>query len=144
VNGERDGDRAARIGRGPAEVARIAERPTARQNDASTLGRVDADPERALAAWAELEAIAPGSLYQTRRWPLPWIAAAGRTAGLESMLVVGYRNNLPVVFFPLDVARHGSLWVAGFLTPSDKIAWVVYSKRPFGGPKAALASCEAR
>lgn len=113
---------AARIGQTPpASAMRGAARHA---NEATRLGRIDvhADPEQALAAWAELEAIAPGSLYQTRRWLLPWIATAGRAAGIEPMLVVGYRDDLPVVFFPFGIVQHRGLRIAGFLGGKDSNA----------------------
>jgi CelD/BcsL family acetyltransferase involved in cellulose biosynthesis len=85
------------------------------------LGHVEvhAAPEGALAAWAELEAIAPGSLYQTRRWLLPWIATAGRAAGVEPLLVVLYRDDLPIVFCPFGITARSGLRVASFLGARD-------------------------
>jgi CelD/BcsL family acetyltransferase involved in cellulose biosynthesis len=116
---------AVNFGRGGARAAAGIEAHAARRTQGeSRLGRVEvhADPQGALAAWAELEALAPGSLYQTRRWLLPWIATAGRAAGIEALLVVGYRDDLPVVFCPFGLARRGGLRVASFLGAKDSNA----------------------
>lgn len=113
---------AARTGRAlPARAAGSTARPNRRARDERTFGRIEvySDPEPALPAWAELEAIAPGSLYQTRRWLMPWITTAGRAAGIEPRLVIGYRNDVAVAFLPLGVAGRGGLNVAGFLGAKD-------------------------
>jgi CelD/BcsL family acetyltransferase involved in cellulose biosynthesis len=105
-----------------ADKVRTGRKPPGQAaNEDCRLGRIDVHgaPEPALAAWAELEAIAPGSLYQTRRWLLPWIATAGRAAGIKPLLVVGYCDDVPVAFLPLGVARRSGLRVAGFLGGKD-------------------------
>ena len=77
-------------------------------------------PEPALADWAELEAIAPASIYQTRRWLVPWMATIGAARGIAPMLVVASdAAGQPVLFLPLGVSRSGGMNVARFLGGKD-------------------------
>ncbi|HWG06790.1 MAG TPA: GNAT family N-acetyltransferase, partial [Beijerinckiaceae bacterium] len=101
---------------------------------------VHTDPRNALSAWAELEAVAPASLYQTRRWLLPWIATAGRSAGVEPMLVVAYSEGQPVVFCPFGISRHGGLRVAGFLGGKDSNTNLALFRPGHGYRRAELFS----
>ena len=74
----------------------------------------------ALADWAKLEAIAPASIYQTRRWLAPWISTIGAARGIQLMLVVGYDEaDQPAVLLPLGTERAGPIRAAKFLGGKD-------------------------
>src|SRR5205807_5237103 len=75
------------------------------------------------AAWAELEQIAPISVYQTRRWLRPWCETVGRAAGVEPMLVVARdRQDVPVALLPFGSRRRGLIRIVDFLGAKDSNA----------------------
>jgi CelD/BcsL family acetyltransferase involved in cellulose biosynthesis len=96
-----------------------------RGDEARRLGRIDihntvADAEP---AWAELEAIAPASIYQTRRFLGPWIETFGRALGITPMLIVAHDDTgRPVAFLPFGVRKVGPVHVAEFLGGRDSNA----------------------
>ena len=64
----------------PRDTAGVDARPAA-----GSLGRIAVyeHPADALPAWGELEAVAPASAYQTRKWLVPWIETIGRASGVH-------------------------------------------------------------
>jgi CelD/BcsL family acetyltransferase involved in cellulose biosynthesis len=74
------------------------------------------DPRAALDAWTELEAIAPVTGYQTRRFLLPWLDTLGERRGFSPMISVARdAAGRPVALLPLGLARRGPFQVALFL-----------------------------
>ena len=72
--------------------------------------------ENAEPAWSELEALSPGSAYQTRRWLSAWSDTIGRACGADLMLVVAFaRDRTPVACLPFGVIGHERIKIAGFL-----------------------------
>jgi CelD/BcsL family acetyltransferase involved in cellulose biosynthesis len=77
---------------------------------------VYSDPRAALDAWTELEAIAPITGYQTRRFLLPWLDTLGERRGFSAMISVARdAAGRPVALLPLGLARRGPFRVALFL-----------------------------
>ena len=90
-----------------------------------SLGRVDVhrDPRAAEPAWAELEALCPASIYQTRRFLLPWIDANAGPRSLTPMIVVAHdTTGEPVALLPFGITRRGPVSVAEFLGGVDSNA----------------------
>ena len=86
------------------------------------LGRIEAyeDPADALAAWGALEAVAPVSAYQTRKWLVPWIETVGRPSGVCPMIVVAHgTNDMPVALFPFGIVQQGGVRLVNFLGGRD-------------------------
>jgi CelD/BcsL family acetyltransferase involved in cellulose biosynthesis len=80
--------------------------------------RVDVytDPRAALDAWTELEASAPITGYQTRRFLLPWLDTLGTRRGFSAMISVARDGaGQPIGLLPLGLARRGPFQVALFL-----------------------------
>lgn len=78
------------------------------------------DPAGALPAWSELEAVAPASAYQTRRWLLPWLETVGHRTGVRPMIVVAYgTNDVPVALFPFGLVEQGGVRLVNFLGGRD-------------------------
>ena len=89
---------------------------------ASRLGRIEVyeNPADALAAWRELEAVAPASAYQTRKWLVPWIETIGRASGICPLIVVAHgANDVPVALFPFGIVQHGGVRLVNFLGGRD-------------------------
>ena len=93
--------------------------PTSLAGTGAATISVHADVAGALQAWAELEALAPVSLYQTRRWLLPWIATLGKARGITPMLIVVHVARRPVMLLPFGVERRNGLAIARFLGAKD-------------------------
>lgn len=90
-----------------------------------SLGRIDvhAEPADATEAWTILEETCSGSIYQTRRFLEPWIAAFADSLGLTPMLIVAHdARGAPVAFMPFGVRRSGPFNVAEFLGGKDSNA----------------------
>jgi CelD/BcsL family acetyltransferase involved in cellulose biosynthesis len=69
-----------------------------------------------LAAWAELEAIAPASAYQTRAFLLPWLETLGAARKIEPLFILAKdRQEQALALFCLGLERHGLLRSAVFL-----------------------------
>ena len=65
-------------------------------------------------------AICPGSVYQTRRFLLPWLATHGAANGVTPMIVVAHDGaGSPVALLPFGVEKHGPVRIAGFLGGAD-------------------------
>ena len=93
-----------------------------RRQAALSLGRIAVyeDPADAAAAWTELEAIAPASAYQTRKWLVSWIETIGRSIDVCPMIVVAHgTNDSPVALFPFGIVRQGRVRLATFLGGCD-------------------------
>jgi CelD/BcsL family acetyltransferase involved in cellulose biosynthesis len=89
---------------------------------AGRLGRIEVyeNPADALPAWRELEAVAPASAYQTRKWLLPWIETVGRASGVCPMIVVAHgANDVPVALFPFGIVQQGGVRLVNFLGGRD-------------------------
>ena len=73
-----------------------------------------------LEAWAELEACAPCSIYQTRAWLLPWLETLGKKARVKPFFLLARdRSDRPIAFFPLGLLRRGPMRVAVWLGGKD-------------------------
>ena len=71
-------------------------------------------------AWAELEATAPCSIYQTRRWLMPWIATLGERAGITPWFVLARgADRRPCGLLLLGLRRVGPCTVAAWLGGRD-------------------------
>ena len=93
-----------------------------RREAARSLGRIEVyeNPADASFAWTELEAIAPASAYQTRKWLVAWLETIGRRSGVLPMIVVAYgTNGPPVALFPFGIVRQGSVHLVNFLGGCD-------------------------
>ncbi len=73
-----------------------------------------------LEAWADLEASAPGSIYQTRAWLLPWVETLGRKAGIAPLFILARgADHRPLALLSLGITRRGPLRIASWLGGSD-------------------------
>lgn len=89
---------------------------------ASRVARLDVhdNPAEARSAWDALEAVAPGSAYQSARWLIPWIETVGRPNGITPMIVVARASDdTPIALFPFGISRQGGLRIAHFLGGRD-------------------------
>ncbi len=74
-------------------------------------------------AWAELEARAPCSIYQTRRWLVPWCATLGRRAGVTPWIVLARAaDGRPCGLLLLGLRHVGPCTVAAWLGGRDNNA----------------------
>ena len=81
---------------------------------------VHASVEAVAAAWADLEVVAPCSIYQTRRWLVPWLATLGRRAGVTPWLVLARAaDGRPTGLLPLGLRRVGGCTLAAWLGGRD-------------------------
>ncbi|MDH7794765.1 MULTISPECIES: GNAT family N-acetyltransferase [unclassified Beijerinckia] len=81
------------------------------------------DPADVLDAWAELEAIAPASVYQTRRWLLPWIETVCPAAGIRPLLILTRdASGSPLMLLPFGIQKVGGLRLVQFLGGRDSNA----------------------
>jgi CelD/BcsL family acetyltransferase involved in cellulose biosynthesis len=68
------------------------------------------------ADWAELEAIAPASVYQTRAFLIPWIETLGRARDIDPFFVVAKdANETAIALLCLGVQRRGWFKAGMFL-----------------------------
>ncbi len=88
----------------------------------ATLAKVEVhqDPAAILRDWAELEAIAPASAYQTRAFIIPWMETIGASRGITPFFVLA-RDPLgrAVALLCLGIERHGPFRVGSFLGGRD-------------------------
>lgn len=106
----------------PGDVAAIMTMPTTRSPSQPAFARVEIhrNPAAVFEAWAELEASAPCSIYQTRDWLLPWIATLGRKAGIKPLFILGRsQDGRPVALLSLGIVRRGPLRIASWLGGFD-------------------------
>ncbi len=79
-----------------------------------------ADAAAVVRDWAELEACAPCSIYQTRGFILPWIATLGARAGvLPRFIMARDEDDRPVALLLLGITRSRGVTVAGWLGGRD-------------------------
>lgn len=77
---------------------------------------VHRDAAPILAAWAELEAIAPASVYQTRAFILPWLETLGAARKIEPLFVLAKdRREQALALLCLGTERHWFFRSAVFL-----------------------------
>ena len=96
--------------------------PLAAMREAWPFARVSVhrDASEILDAWADLEASAPCTIYQTRAFVLPWIETLGHKAGVAPLFVLARAADAaPVALLCLGLARRGSLTVASWLGGKD-------------------------
>jgi CelD/BcsL family acetyltransferase involved in cellulose biosynthesis len=87
-------------------------------SDAMSIARVEVyrDPAAALQSWAELEALAPASAYQTRRFTIPWLETIGAARGIEPLFILGKdREGRATALLSLGLKRLGPFRIACFL-----------------------------
>ena len=74
-------------------------------------------------AWADLETVAPISVYQTMRWLRPWTETVGVAHKITPMLVLARApDGTPVAIFPFGVSMAGGLRLAEYLGGKDSNA----------------------
>lgn len=74
------------------------------------------DPSAVAAAWAELEAVAAVSAYQTRAFLIPWLETIGAGRRIEPLFILGKdRQGRGVALICLGIERHGPFRIALFL-----------------------------
>ncbi|MCC2097624.1 MAG: GNAT family N-acetyltransferase [Hyphomicrobiales bacterium] len=74
----------------------------------------------ASAAWAELEEAAPCSIYQTRRFMVPWLQTIAPGLSMHPMLtIVRNGNGDPLALFPFGVRKSAGVRIIEFLGGSD-------------------------
>ncbi len=100
---------------------------------------VYADARPVLDAWAELEAAAPCSIYQTRAFVLPWVETMGRRAELEPRFAVAHDGDgRPCALLCLGLQRRGPLRVATLLGGRDANFHLPLLRRPASWTAAEL------
>ena len=78
------------------------------------------DSAAILDAWADLEAVAPCSIYQTRGWLLPWIETLAAKAGIVPFFVLARgTDERPLSLLCLGMSKRGPLRIATWLGGSD-------------------------
>ncbi|MDB5533550.1 MAG: hypothetical protein JWO28_1865 [Hyphomicrobiales bacterium] len=84
---------------------------------------IHTDPASAMDAWAELEELAPASVYQTRRWLLPWIETVCPAIGMTPLLTIARApSGTPLALLPLGISVSGGLRLVQFLGGRDSNA----------------------
>jgi CelD/BcsL family acetyltransferase involved in cellulose biosynthesis len=74
------------------------------------------DASAVLAAWAELEAITPASVYQTRAFLLPWLETLGAARSIEPLFVIAKdEQEQALALLCLGIERRGIFRCAVFL-----------------------------
>lgn len=74
-------------------------------------------------AWAELEATANASVYQTARWLKPWTETIGQANRIQPRLVLARSpDGAATAIFPLGLSVAGGLRILGFLGGKDSNA----------------------
>jgi CelD/BcsL family acetyltransferase involved in cellulose biosynthesis len=114
-----------------------------REGSGRTIGRIDVHADAATAdiPWAMLEDACPATIYQTRRFLLPWLAAFAPQLGMTPMLVVAHDSaGAPVAFLPFGVRRQGPFTVAEFLGGKDSNANIGLFKPGFDFARDDLVS----
>jgi CelD/BcsL family acetyltransferase involved in cellulose biosynthesis len=78
------------------------------------------DAGSVLAAWAQLEAIAPVSAYQTRAFLLPWLETLGAARKIEPLFIIARdRQGQVLALLCLGIERRGLFRKAIFLGGKD-------------------------
>ncbi|MBM3607765.1 MAG: GNAT family N-acetyltransferase [Alphaproteobacteria bacterium] len=76
----------------------------------------------ALAAWEELEQLAPASIYQTRRFIIPRFDTMGRARNMTPLITIVRENGEPRALLPFAMEQAGSLRSVEFLGGRDSNA----------------------
>lgn len=109
------------IGTQPA----VPNQPVQAQSAAAFEIEVHHEISSALPAWETLEQTAAASIYQTRRFAVPWFDTMGRARNLTPMIITVSQAGAPVALFALGVNTHGNLKRAEFLGGRDSNANLV-------------------
>ena len=107
---------------------------------------VHASVEAVAAAWITLEEVAPCSIYQTRRWMVPWLATLGRRAGLTPWFVLARAaDGRPSGLLLLGLRRLGPCTIAVWLGGRDSNASMALLDpgAPWRGAEVARLLAEA-
>ena len=81
---------------------------------------VHTDASDSLTAWEELEAVAPASIYQTRRFAIPWYATMGAANNLHPLIaVVSNCDGAPLALFPLALRQGSAISVIEYVGGKD-------------------------
>ena len=95
----------------------------------------------ALAAWAELEDCCPASIYQTRRWLLPWIKTVCPAIAMTPMLILARDvSGAPLALLPFGVSVSGGLRLVQFLGGRDSNANMGLFRPGFDPPRKILTA----
>jgi CelD/BcsL family acetyltransferase involved in cellulose biosynthesis len=127
----------------PTSAAGRAAAAASRRSQARNLGRIEVfeDPADALAVWAELESLAPASVYQTRKWLLPWIETIGRATDITPMIVIAHAaQGGPAALFPFGVFQKGGVRLASFLGGRDSNSNLLLARPGFTFSQADVLS----
>ncbi|MDF2117149.1 GNAT family N-acetyltransferase [Roseiarcaceae bacterium H3SJ34-1] len=96
-------------------------------------------PASAMDAWAELEELALASVYQTRRWLLPWIEAVCPVIGMTPLLTIARDpSGVPLALLPLGVSVSRGLRLVQFLGGTDSNANLGLFRPGFAPPRKDL------
>jgi CelD/BcsL family acetyltransferase involved in cellulose biosynthesis len=100
----------------PACDAAEEEWQTTSPGTSITSVEVHRDASAVAAAWAELEAIAPVSAYQTQAFTIPWLETIGAARHIEPLFILGKdRCDRPAALICLGLERNGPFRIARFL-----------------------------
>jgi len=90
-------------------------------------------------AWAELEECAPASVYQTRRWLLPWIETVCPVIGMTPLLTIARDpSGTPLALLPLGISVFRGLRLVQFLGGTDSNANLGLFRPGFAPPRKDL------
>ena len=100
----------------PACDAAEKERQIASSEMSIASVEVHRNPSAVAVAWAELEALAPVSAYQTRAFTIPWLETIGAARGVEPLFILGKdRHERAAALICLGIERFGPFRIATFL-----------------------------
>lgn len=108
----------------PGAAALIRPEPeTLNLGDGNVEIEVFSDARGAEKPWAELEEAAPASIYQSRRFLIPWMETVGAARSITPMIIVAsHHTGLPLALIPLGVRKSGPVHIAEFLGGRDSNA----------------------
>jgi CelD/BcsL family acetyltransferase involved in cellulose biosynthesis len=93
----------------------------------------------AMDAWAELEELAPASVYQTRRWLLPWMETVCPVIGMTPLLTIARDpSGVPLALLPLGISVSRGLRLVQFLGGTDSNANLGLFRPGFAPPRKDL------
>jgi CelD/BcsL family acetyltransferase involved in cellulose biosynthesis len=100
----------------PARDAAQDERQSTSPGMSIASVEVHRDYSAVAAAWAELEAIAPISAYQTQAFTISWLETIGAARGIEPLFILGRdRHERAAALICLGIERFGPFRIASFL-----------------------------
>ncbi|MBV9219176.1 MAG: GNAT family N-acetyltransferase [Methylobacteriaceae bacterium] len=106
----------------PRTAEALDVRPSAASAAGANIGHIEIHAGYApvLNDWADLEDIAPISIYQTRRWLIPWLETIGRAAKVEpAFVLVRGVDGRPAALLPFGLRRYPIGRLASFLGGKD-------------------------